>query len=238
MARESLLEAPAATPPDTPVSGAGLPAIIPEAPPPRRPPWRRALLAVLVIAGVGAGAAYWFTHKGPSLPTNIAWSNGRLEADEIDIDTKFAGRIAAVLASEGDIVQAGQVVARMDTRDLEASLRQAEAQIEQAEHSIAAARAEMEQAGSQVRLTAQELQRARTLLPKGFETQQVVDQRQSQFDVARAVYNVTQARIDASTAARDAAVHSAEVIRVNIADSALVAPKDGPIQYRLANLGE
>ncbi len=33
-------------------------------------------------------------------------------------------------------------------------------------------------------------------------------------------------------------VHSADVIRVNIADSTLMAPRDGPIQYQLANIGE
>jgi HlyD family secretion protein len=191
-----------------------------------------------LIAAGAASTAYWMAHRVPGLPPGIAWSNGRLEADEIDIDTKFAGRIAAVLADEGDVVHAGQVVAQMDTRDLEASLKQAEAQIEQTEHSIAAARAELEQASSQVTLTGQELQRARTLRQKGFETQEVVDQRQSQFNVARAVYVAAQARIDGATAARDAAVHSANVIRVNIADSTLVAPKDGPIQYRLANVGE
>ena len=224
--------------PSPPTGGAGLPAVIPESPPPRGARWRRILLAAIVIAVGAAGGTYWFTHNGPALPSGIAWSNGRLEADEIDIDTKFAGRIAAILADEGDMVHAGQVVARMDTRDLEASLHQAEAQIAQAEHSIAAARAELEQATSQVKLMAQELQRARSLLPKGFETQQVVDQRQSQFDVARATVTAAQARIDAAIAARDAATHNAELIRVNIADSTLVAPKDGPIQYRLANVGE
>jgi HlyD family secretion protein len=173
-----------------------------------------------------------------SLPPGIAWSNGRLEANEIDIDTKFAGRVAAIMADEGDVVHAGQVVARMDTRDLEASLRQAEAQIAQSEHSIAAALAEREQAASQTRLTTQELQRARSLVSKGFETQEVVDQRQTQFEVARAAYIAAQARVDSATAARNANVHSAEVIRVNIADSTLVAPREGPIQYRLANIGE
>ncbi len=172
------------------------------------------------------------------MPPGIAWSNGRLEAEEIDIDTKFAGRIATVLADEGDIVHAGQVVAQMDTRDLEASLSQAEAQIAQTDHSIAAARAELDQASSQVKLAAQELLRARTLLQKGFQTQEVVDQRQSQFNVAQAVYNATLARIDAATAARDAATHNANLIHVNITDNTLTAPKDGPIQYRLANVGE
>jgi HlyD family secretion protein len=237
MARGTTLERSSTIPPAS-STGAGLPAVIPPPPPPRPRRWRHILLAALVLATGAAGAIYWSTHSGSAVPPGIAWSNGRLEADEIDIDTKFAGRIAAVLADEGDLVHAGQVVARMDTRDLAASLQQAEAQIAQAEHGIAAARAEMEQAASQARLSAQELQRARTLLPKGYETQQVVDQRQAQFDVARAAYNVAQARMAAATAARDAAVHSAEVIRVNIADSALVAPKDGPIQYRLANQGE
>ena len=73
---------------------------------------------------------------------------------------------------------------------------------------------------------------------RGFQTQEVVDQRQSQFNVARAVYIAAQTQIETATAARDAAIHNAELIRVNIADSTLVAPKDGPIQYRLANVGE
>ena len=237
MAREHTPERTSTIPPPS-SEGVGLPAVIPEQPPPRSSRWHHALLVVVVIAAGTAGATYWVAHREPPLPPGIVWSNGRLEADEIDIDAKFAGRIATVLFDEGDIVHGGQVVARMDTRDLDASLKQAESQIEQAEHSIAAARAELEQAASQVTLTAQELQRARALRGKGFETQEVVDQRQSQFNVGRAVYIAAQARIDGAIAARDAAAHNANVIRVNIADSALVAPKDGPIQYRLANVGE
>jgi HlyD family secretion protein len=237
MAGETLVESPETI---QATQGTGLPVVIPEPrPSPRRARWRRVALAAVVVLAAGAGgAAWWFTHGGPAVPPGIAWSNGRLEADQIDINTKFAGRIATVLADEGDVVHAGQVVARMDTGDLEASLRQAEAQIAQAEHSIAAVRAEQEQAVSQTRLSAQELDRARSLLARGYQTQEVVDQRQSQFDIARAVYGATQARIEAATSARDAAGHSADVIRINIADSTLAAPRDGPVQYRLANIGE
>src|SRR5207237_4795721 len=62
--------------------------------------------------------------------------NGRVEADEIDIETKFAGRIAALFADEGDLVMAGQPLARMDTRDLEASLAKAAAQVMQASRAL------------------------------------------------------------------------------------------------------
>lgn len=56
-------------------------------------------------------------------PSATAWGNGRLEADEIDIGTKFPGRIAELRADIGDMVTAGQVVARMDTRDIQQSLK-------------------------------------------------------------------------------------------------------------------
>ncbi|HTR17251.1 MAG TPA: HlyD family efflux transporter periplasmic adaptor subunit [Acetobacteraceae bacterium] len=214
-------------------------AIIPVSPPPERPRrWRGRLgLLILLLGGIGGGAYWWF-HAAPALPPGIVFSNGRLEADEIDIATKFAGRIAQILADEGDMVRAGQVVARIDTRDLEAQLAQAEAQIAGARDAIAESQAVLAQQGSQVKLAAQELQRARTLVRQDFETREMLDQRQSQFDVAVALYHATQARIATATASMEAAIHSANLIRVNIADDTLVAPKDGPIQYRLANIGE
>jgi len=92
--------------------------------------------------------------------------------------------------------------------------------------------------GSQARLAAQELQRARTLTAEGYETHQVLDQRQSQFNVAMGAYHETEARIAAATAGVESATHNADLIQVNITDNTLVAPKDGPIQYRLANVGE
>ena len=49
-------------------------------------------------------------------------ANGRLEAEQVEISAKLAGRIGAVLVKEGDMVHAGQVLARMDTSTLEAEL--------------------------------------------------------------------------------------------------------------------
>ncbi|MGI4950512.1 MAG: HlyD family secretion protein [Janthinobacterium lividum] len=203
--------------------------------------WRRARtpLAVCITLAAGlAGGAYWWLHRAPGLPPGIVFSNGRLEADEIDVDTKFAGRVSEIMADEGTMVRAGQVVARIDTRDLRAQLAQAKSQVAQAQHLVAQNAADLVQMGSQLKLTAQELDRARTLSAQGWETREILDQRQSQFNVAVAAYHGTEAKIAAATAGVESATHNAALIQVNIDDNTLIAPKDGPIMYRLANVGE
>ncbi len=210
---------------------------VPPLEPRRRRPWAW-IAAALLVLGAGAAGAYWWLHSTPGLPPGFVYSNGRLEADEIDIATKFAGRIAAIVADEGDMVRAGQVVARIDTRDLEAQEAQAQAQILGSQHTIVQTQAELAEQRSELKLAAQELTRARVLVSQDAATRELLEQRQSQFDTATATYRATEAQIETTKAALQAATHNAELIRVNIADDTLVAPKDGPIQYRLANLGE
>ena len=104
----------------------------------------------------GGGAYYWWQRLHPPLPPGIVYGNGRLEADEINIDTKYAARIAEILVDEGDLVKAGQVVARMDTRDLAASLKKSEAQVRQARRAVDEANANVVQQKTQVLLAKQE----------------------------------------------------------------------------------
>ena len=95
-----------------PAPGANLPVVLP---PERSKHGKRLWLKygslLLVPLSVVLGAGYWWNHSATALPPGIAFGNGRLEADEIDIDTKFAGRIATLSADEGDMVKAGAVVA-------------------------------------------------------------------------------------------------------------------------------
>lgn len=200
--------------------------------------WLRVALALAVLVG-GAGAAfYWWQHSQSQLPPGIAWGNGRIEADEIDIDTKFAGRIAEMLADEGDMVKAGQIVARMDTQDLAVSLKKAEAQVQLAQRAIDEATANVAQQTSLVLLAKQQMDRATSLAQEGYQTKEVLDQRQQQLDGANAALRAAQARVIQSQHALEASTHDVELYRVNIAYNTLVAPRDGRIQYRIANIGE
>ena len=73
----------------------------------------KGLVAMAVIALAVAGSYVWYKLRPPRIPPGFVSSNGRIEATEIDLATKYAGRIEQVLVREGDIVDAGQVVARM-----------------------------------------------------------------------------------------------------------------------------
>jgi len=68
-----------------------------------------------------------------------------------------------VLVDEGDIVRAGQIVARMDTKSLEAQLREAEAKVKQAETRRSAARALIAQRHSEEVLAKRDFERAGAL---------------------------------------------------------------------------
>jgi HlyD family secretion protein len=220
--------------------GHPLPAVIehaPTRPEGRRKP-RRALLVVLVLAAAASFGWFWWQQHQPRLPPGIAWGNGRLEADQIGIDTKFAGRIAQLFADEGDMVRAGQVVAMMDTRDLHASLQKSEALVSQAERSLDEAKANLVQQQTQVKFAQQEVDRTSALVPKGFATVELLDQQTQQRNAAVAAENAATQRVAEAQHALDAATHDVELYRVNILDNTLVAPRDGPIEYRVANAGE
>src|SRR5208337_3462957 len=181
----------------SPAQGALVPAPFPKPPAParRRRRWAAWALLGLAILACVAGGAYWWHASHPGLPLGIVSGNGRIEADEIDIDTKFAGRIAEMLADEGDMVKPQQVLARMDTRDIEASLKKSEAQVQGAQQSLDEARANVVQQKSEVTLAQQELDRTSALVKRGFATNELLDQRRQSLNGATAALNMATDRV-------------------------------------------
>lgn len=193
----------------------------------------------LLLLLLGAGGGYeWWKRTQSALPAGIVFGNGRIEADEIDIDTKFAGRIAELFVDEGDMVTGGQMLARMDTRDLEAMRLRDRAQVAVAERAIEENTANIAQQKTQILLAQQQLARSNALLRQGFATHELVDQRQQALDGANAGLKSLEAKLLEAERTVDAAKHAVELDDVNITDNTLVAPRPGRIQYRVANTGE
>lgn len=192
---------------------------------------------MLLLAGAAATGYYALRHR-QALPEGIIAANGRLEATEVDVAAKNAGRIASVTAEEGDLVKQGQVVAQMDMQETEASLRSAKAQAEQAQRSYEQALHVVEQRRGELDLAIKELQRDETLLGKGFATQQKVDQERTSKVTSESALNAALSAVAAYEAAIRVANGEVDRLTRQVADGTLVAPRAGRVLYRLAEPGE
>lgn len=227
---------------------------------------KQLILAAIVIALAIGGYYAWKSLNSDGLPEGIAHGNGRIEAVEIDISTKTAGRIREILASEGSFVKEGDVLARMDTEQLESKRRQAEAELRRAEIGIDTAKSlvtqrEAEFAANQATIAQREAQldaarrrlnRSQTLSQSRTVSEQVLDDDRATAQGAEAAVSAAKAQLAASDAAINAAkaqvidaeasVEAAKAaissIEADISDATLKAPKPGRVQYRVAEPGE
>ncbi|WP_454650012.1 HlyD family secretion protein [Bradyrhizobium liaoningense] len=221
---------------------------------------------LLLVALAGGGYYAWQKLKDPALPAGFAGGNGRIEATEIDISTKIPGRIKDILVNEGDFVTAGQVLVRMDTSQLQAQRRQAEAQLQRAIISIDTAKSQIRQRDAEreaaIAIVAQQdakldqaerqRQRSEQLIKTSAVSQQALDNDRANALTAKASLAAAQAGVASSDAALNAAKAQAvdaeaavdaaraaiDSIAADIDDSILKSPRDGRVQYRVAQLGE
>ncbi|HTP85032.1 MAG TPA: HlyD family efflux transporter periplasmic adaptor subunit [Alphaproteobacteria bacterium] len=195
------------------------------------------VIAVVLAAGAGGAGWYWWELMH-ALPPGFAAANGRLEAEQVEIAAKYPGRIASVLVKEGDMVDQGQVIARMDTVELEAQLRSAKAAVQHSESAAVLAKAIITQRQSELVFARQEIARTEALVPKGFAPVEQLDKRRNDLKVAEAAVDAAMSNLNVEIA--NIAAGQGEVARIQsqIDDSTLVAPKRGRIQYKLAQPGE
>ena len=194
------------------------------------------ILGVLLLVVAGA-SIWWFYVRIPPL-VGFGSGNGRLEVQEIDVATKFPGRIAEVLVDEGDSVQVGQVVARMDTSSLSAQVREAEAQVQRARQGQVTAKALIAQRRSEALLAERDLERARALYVNANMSAKDYDRARSTMDTAKASTTQAEAQLAEADAAIAASLAQKERIQVDLKDSVLTAPRSGRVQFRLAEPGE
>ncbi|WP_230976752.1 HlyD family efflux transporter periplasmic adaptor subunit [Pseudothauera rhizosphaerae] len=231
------------------------------------PALKKKIVAAAAAAAIASLAWWaWSALPGDGPGDGFVNGNGRIEATEIDIATKLGGRIDEILAGEGDFVTAGEPLARMQIDVLQAQRDEAEASRQQAEHMAAAADAQVVQRESDVAaaqaLVAQReaeldaaqrrLARSQTLAGEGAASIQELDDDRAAVRGAEAALAATRAQAAAARAAVEAAkaqrvgAHSTVVaaaatvarIDADIRDSILHSPRDGRVQFRVAQPGE
>ena len=198
---------------------------------------RPTVIGIALLLIVAGASVWWFYFRIPPL-VGFASGNGRLEVQEIDVATKFPGRIAEVLVDEGDSVQVGQVVARMDTSSLNAQVREAEAQVLRSRQGQITAKALIAQRRSETLLAERDFERARALYVNANISAKDYDRTRSTMDTAKAATTQAEAQLAEADATIAASLAQKERIQVDLKDSVLTAPRSGRVQFRLAEPGE
>jgi len=223
------------------------------------------IVAGVLAAAVGAVLA-WTALRPAGLGAGFVSGNGRIEATEIDVATRLAGRVQDIMVNEGDFVAIGQPLAQMQVDVLDAQRDEARAQSEQAVTAVASATAQVAvrrsdtaaaaalvaQRESELDAARRRLARSETLAKKGMTSRQTLDDDRAAVHGAQATLAGAQAQVAAAAAAitaaqaqvvgADSAVTASEAtiarVAADIADSRLKSPRDGRVQYRIAQPGE
>lgn len=223
------------------------------------------IAALAVVVGL-VGFLLWRENGADAVPEGLARGNGRIEAVEIDVASKYPGRIDAVLIHEGELVDAGQPLIQLDIRQVKAARHQAEAELRRTEIAVEIARLLIEQRQSEVRaaeavlaqrkateeVAQRQLGRSTSLAENSVASERTLEIDRSNAlgataavasaEAALAAAQAGVAAAEASAVGSEAAVAAAkaaiEVIDAQIEDSTLKAPRKGRVQYVVAREGE
>ncbi len=97
-------------------------------------------VAAAVVVAVAAGVAFMVLASDEGLPEGLIQANGRIEGDRLTAASQVAGRVVAVPVREGDRVEEGVAMVRLDDARVRARVRQAEARLHATEAQADAAR--------------------------------------------------------------------------------------------------
>jgi HlyD family secretion protein len=195
-------------------------------------------LLFLVIVGLLAGVAVWVNMRNHAdLPDGFVGGNGRMELKRLDVATMYAGRVLDVKVDEGDLVKKDQVLAELSSDQTSSRLAAARADKQRAEETVARAEAEIA-AQKQVHKVAQmDLDNAHRLKSDDLVSVPEVKRRMAERDSAIARVKAAQAaRLEALAAVRQAQAQIDATSSANN-DMLIKAPKDGRVEYRIAEAG-
>lgn len=145
----------------------------------------RYIVFILMFALIAGGAIALTTSQASSKNNQSSKEpTAYIEATTVNASFKIGGRITELLVDEGDHVKKGQVIARLESKELENKVAQAEAAVDLAEGKIA------EASGAKKAATAKEAQ--------GNEAVTITEQSiESQIDQAEAAVKAAQANVQA-----------------------------------------
>lgn len=203
---------------------------------PQRRRWIRPVMAgavLLAIAGIASKQlggkvsveTVTVAQSYPAQSYTLLNATGYVVAQrKASLSSKATGRLEWLGVLEGSQIKKDEVVARLENRDVSATLGQAQANIKVAQANLEQGQAELADAQANFKRTGE-------LLAQKFITA-------SAYDAAQARLNKAKANIAGYQAAITAARASAQVAQVAVDQTLIRAPFDGVVLTKNANVGD
>ena len=197
------------------------------------------MAGVLVVVAIAAGGAWWFVQARPVVvQTATATSQSQgvngaavLQATgyvtarrQATVSTQITGTLTEVLIEEGDRVQKGQVLARLEDSALRAALNAAQANVQSAAAQVTQAEAQLAQARADEK-------RQSELVASGMVTKQSAEQ-------ARTTVALDEAQLETRRREAEGARAQLTQSHVNFDYAVVRAPFSGVIIDKAAQVGE
>lgn len=197
---------------------------------------------VIVVAIVIVAGYYWYKDYTRYISSEDAF----IDADRVSVSSKILGRISSLYFDEGDTVHAGQLLAELDSTDLEAQKNQSVALTQQAMASKVQAEARLAFDRESIKMQeinlekatddykrAQEQFKGNVIAKEQFDhITKAYQSAQAQLDAAQSQLNVSKAMVGSAEASVKSALAQVGVIESQLRNTRLFAPADGIIAKR------
>lgn len=170
-------------------------------------------LFLILIAGAVAGY-YWYLNMENFVSTDDAY----VSANRVAISTKMLGRITYLGTDEGDTVHTGQVLVKLDARDLKAQEASAKAALKLAEQSVPLAQVQVNRAQD-------DFHRAEVQYKGGIITKEQYVHAKQALDAAKAQLAISESKIPTAQA-------QLGVVETELLNTEVKSPIDGVVAKR------
>ena len=222
----------------------------------------RRILLIVIIAAAVAGLVYYLLTRDKEDKGNFIKVSGNIEATEVDVGFKVPGRIVSRFFEEGDWIDQGKVLAKLDDEDLRNRLEVARATLMSAQarlgkllagsrpEEIRQAEANLHQAQFDLKNKQTQYERMKGLYERGVISKEAFDNAETGFKVAQAAVQVAtetyqlvkegprKEDIEDARAQADQARASVKLNETQLSYTTLYSPISGVVLVKSGEIGE
>lgn len=196
-------------------------------------------ITLILLIGLAAGSYGLFLYLSPpKLPEGVIYGNGRIEGDEINIASEVTGRILESNLVEGKSVKKGDLLIRVEDKDLKIQLEQAKASYQAVVNDKARLQEELRTARHHQQNAETDINRYRKLKTSGAVSVQRTEEAENAYQEARGSVTSLEARLAEIASRLEAADQSIKLIESQLTKTSILAPGEATVLVKAVEPGE